>query len=329
MIKNIFLEEAISLESLSTSPLISIAMATYNGEKYLKEQLESIYAQTYKNIEVIVTDDCSTDKTVEILKQYAASYQLKYFVNEQNLGYVKNFEKAISLCSGDFIALSDQDDIWETDKLEVLLNKIGSNLLIHSDCSIIDNQSNMIKPYWKEKNLYHTDFRTLLFKNVVTGCTVLFNKDLLNGALPFPEGIAYHDWWLALYAAKHDRITYTSKCLTQYRQHNEQNTGIRIGENVSYLRRIFLNIMNRMNNIDIHRIVAFRTQKQNLLAIQNNTQLNEANKVVLNDALAYIEDYLSNKLHLKTFYIGMKYHKILYTHKNYMFVKNVLMDIIG
>ena len=311
------------------TPLISIAMATYNGEKYLKEQLESIYAQTYKNIEVIVTDDCSTDKTVEILKQYAASYQLKYFVNEQNLGYVKNFEKAISLCSGDFIALSDQDDIWEKDKLEILLNKIGSNLLIHSDCSIIDNQSNMIKPYWKEKNLYHTDFRTLLFKNVVTGCTVLFNKDLLNGALPFPEGIAYHDWWLALYAAKHDRITYTSKCLTQYRQHNEQNTGIRIGENVSYLRRIFLNIMNRMNNIDIHRIVAFRTQKQNLLAIQNNTQINEANKVVLNDALAYIEDYLSNKLHLKTFYIGMKYHKILYTHKNYMFVKNVLMDIIG
>ena len=93
-------------------PLISIAIATYNGEKYLEEQLDSIYAQTYKNIEVIVTDDCSSDKTVEILKKYYKSHGLKYVINETNLGFVKNFEKAISLCRGDYIALSDQDDIW-------------------------------------------------------------------------------------------------------------------------------------------------------------------------------------------------------------------------
>ena len=97
--------------------LVSIAMATYNGEKYLKEQLDSIYAQTYKDIEVIVCDDCSSDKTVEILDEYKEKYGLKYYINEKNLGFKKNFEKAISLCSGDFIALADQDDIWIENKI--------------------------------------------------------------------------------------------------------------------------------------------------------------------------------------------------------------------
>ncbi len=113
--------------------LISIAMATYNGEKYLKDQLDSIYNQTYKNIEVIVTDDCSIDKIVEILEQYARFHGLKYTVNEENLGFVK----VISLCGGEYIALADQDDIWEKNKIEILVNEIGSNLLIHSDWVIL------------------------------------------------------------------------------------------------------------------------------------------------------------------------------------------------
>lgn len=311
------------------SPLITIAMATYNGDKYLKKQLDSIYAQTYKNIEVIVTDDCSTDSTIDILKEYKEKYGLQYFVNEQNLGFVKNFERAISLCEGEYIALADQDDIWEKNKLEELLGEIGSNLLIHSDCSIIDEQDKIISLSWKGKLGYRHSLKHLLFANAVTGCTILFNKELLKMALPFPEGIVYHDWWLAVCAANVEKLKYTPKCLIQYRQHNAQNTGSGIDKKTTVAKTAYSNIKNRWNNNNTQRVVTFRVQKKNLLAIKNNIQFNDEKKVVLNDALAYIEDYLNYKLHLKTFYIGMKYHKVLYPYKNYMFMQNILMDIIG
>ena len=100
------------------SDRISIAMATFNGEKYLREQLDSIYSQTLLPYEIVAADDCSTDRTTEILEEYRIKKGLKYLVNEHNIGVVKNFEKAISLCQGDYVALSDQDDIWFPEKLE-------------------------------------------------------------------------------------------------------------------------------------------------------------------------------------------------------------------
>src|SRR5688500_10348209 len=94
-------------------PLVSIALCVYNGEKFLREQLDSLVNQSYPNIEIIASDDRSTDASLLILQEYADRYPyFKFGQNEQNLGYVKNFEKVISLCSGDLIALSDQDDIW-------------------------------------------------------------------------------------------------------------------------------------------------------------------------------------------------------------------------
>ena len=124
--------------------LVSIAMATYNGEKYLRKQLESIYNQTYKNIEFIVCDDRSSDKTVKILQEYQNKYGLKFFINEQNLGFVKNFEKAASLCTGEYIAFADQDDVWLPDKIEILLSEIGNNSLICSDAKLIDENNNQV-----------------------------------------------------------------------------------------------------------------------------------------------------------------------------------------
>ena len=101
--------------------MISVAMATFNGEPYIQEQLDSIYNQTRKVDEIIIVDDCSTDSTVRVIEQYILSHKdidIKLYKNEENLGYKKNFKKAISLCHGDYVFLSDQDDIWMTDKIE-------------------------------------------------------------------------------------------------------------------------------------------------------------------------------------------------------------------
>src|SRR5690554_1467232 len=108
--------------------MISIALASYNGEKYIKEQLDSILNQTIQDFEIVVCDDASTDNTWEILQQYEAKdKRFKIFRNEQNLGFKKNFEKAISHCKGEYIALSDQDDIWIENHLELLFNHIQEN----------------------------------------------------------------------------------------------------------------------------------------------------------------------------------------------------------
>ena len=128
-------------------PLISIALATYNGEKYLREFLDSIAYQTYKNIEIIACDDQSTDNTVKILEEYSKILNLRYYLNENRLGPVKNFEKALKLCSGRFIALADQDDIWLPEKIETLYNEIikDNNILcVKSDAYLIDANCNFI-----------------------------------------------------------------------------------------------------------------------------------------------------------------------------------------
>ena len=114
-------------------PLVSVVMATYNGERFIAEQLESILTQTYSNLEIIIVDDRSTDQSYTILESYAAKdTRIRLFRNEQNLGYVKNFEKGLSLAGGVYIAPSDQDDIWLPHKITTLVNHINDNTIVYS-----------------------------------------------------------------------------------------------------------------------------------------------------------------------------------------------------
>lgn len=216
---------------MKKNPLISVAIATYNGEKFLREQLDSIFNQTYKNIEVIVCDDCSSDSTVSIFEEYKSNFGLKYYINEKNLGFVKNFEKAISLCTGDFIALSDQDDVWNADKLEVLQKKISNYDLIYSDAEIINENGDVISTSMnKFINVEHYNIdqfgRLLLYSCYIYGCTMMFNSKLKDKILPFPIGLPYHDKWIALNAAENDRIKFESTSLMKYRLHGSNHSGV-------------------------------------------------------------------------------------------------------
>ncbi|MFD2148347.1 glycosyltransferase family 2 protein [Mucilaginibacter antarcticus] len=209
-------------------PLVSIALCTYNGAPYLRQQLDTLVGQTYSNIELIVVDDCSTDGTVTILQEYASNHpQLKLHHNLSNLGYVKNFEKAISLTQGELIALADQDDIWDTDKIRLMVEGIADNIMLYHDSEFTDEQEQPLnKKVTDVRNFYAgNDSRVFLFENCVSGHSILFKRELVSYLTGFNK-VIIHDWWLAYIACNVGSIGYLPQALVQYRQHQKASTNI-------------------------------------------------------------------------------------------------------
>lgn len=209
-------------------PLISIAMCTYNGEKFIKEQLDSIIQQSYENLEIIIVDDCSFDGTADILEDIKKiDKRIVLYRNEQNLGFIKNFEKAISLCSGEYIALADQDDIWKHEKIKLFEKKIKDNVLIYSDAIFIDKYSNELgnELIRSSQNLCRGACnKAFLLTNFLSGNTIMFKKELVEHILPIPEKISYHDIWIAFVASTYGSIEFTEESMTYYRRYAEQVT---------------------------------------------------------------------------------------------------------
>jgi glycosyltransferase involved in cell wall biosynthesis len=208
------------------APLISIAMCTYNGGEYLKEQLNSVLSQTITDWELIIADDCSSDETRTILKDYAArDARITVVFNDQNLGYNKNFEKALQLCTSEYIAICDQDDVWRKDKLEVQFSAFGNNLLIYHDSEFIDRSGLPLNYRISDKfNFYSGDrAEVFLYFNCVSGHSIMMKKAVLEAALPFPEHFHY-DQWLAYNAATLGAISFVNQPLVRYRQHLKNNT---------------------------------------------------------------------------------------------------------
>ena len=208
--------------------LVSIALCTYNGEAYLREQLESIVNQSYSQLELIAIDDCSTDNTLSILKEYEANYPfIQVFENPENLGYIRNFEKALRLCSGEFIALSDQDDIWDLHKIEKQIKAIGNHLMIYHDSEFIDENGQLLNKKMSDiMNLYRGDQpEAFLFFNCISGHSVFMKKALRDELLPFPNAY-YHDWWMGYVATNLGSIDCIDEPLVKYRQHQTADTNI-------------------------------------------------------------------------------------------------------
>ena len=203
--------------------LISIALCTYNGERFLADQLRSITNQTYQNLEIIVVDDCSTDKTVDILESAQKSDpRIMIYKNEENLGFIKNFEKALERCSGGFIALSDQDDVWLPHKIETLHREIGDNLLIYSAVDLINEEGHPIPGTFPRLNRIegHCPL-SLILGNCVIGHTCLIRKELIETALPIPSGVFSHDQWLAIASSATGQLKASTDTLSHYRTHSE------------------------------------------------------------------------------------------------------------
>ena len=203
---------------------VSIVLCTYNGAKYLSEQLESILAQTYPLHEIIIQDDNSTDETVNIIHEYACKYSLiKFFKNNSAHGVNGNFISAMQRATGDYIAISDQDDIWETDKIENQMNSIGKNLLC----------SGFSCPFSTDGSFAYFDHRKRNV-NVVRMCflglpghTLLLRRELINMLPPLEHSIfkySMYDAALSIVAAAHKNIVFIDKILVNFRRHSAATT---------------------------------------------------------------------------------------------------------
>jgi glycosyltransferase involved in cell wall biosynthesis len=219
--------------------MISVALCTYNGERFLSRQLTSIQQQTISPYELIVCDDCSIDGTIEIVRAFAASVACPVRItrNEHNLGFVANFERAIGLCQGDLIALCDQDDIWYPTRLEHSLQEFAAHPEVgfaFSDADIVDEQDQPTgMQLWKsfgfagkrKERMLSGDSTVLVKNRFVTGATVMFRSRLRENCLPIGRGWL-HDEWMVAVAAGVTGVRPIDSALIRYRKHASQQVGL-------------------------------------------------------------------------------------------------------
>jgi glycosyltransferase involved in cell wall biosynthesis len=280
---------------------ISIAMCTYNGAEFLPAQLESIIAQSRPPDEIVICDDGSTDNTRHLLETFAAesSIPVALHFNDQNLGSVKNFEGAISLCTGDIIALSDQDDVWRSDKLhlfETVLNNSPAAGIVFSDAAIVDEKLNPLnRRMWDEvgfdahkRKLVKSGraLEVLVTGWTVTGATMAFRSRFVKLSLPIPDEIAMiHDGWIALTIAAVADVVAVDEPLIQYRQHAQQQIGAPARKEAAPeprgMQAIESAFRRRNSSADLHKIL--ETLEARLLA--------QANEFDTRKALSFVSDY--------------------------------------
>lgn len=172
--------------------MISVCIATYNGEKYIKEQLKSVLLQLSVNDEVVVSDDGSNDNTVELIQSFSDS-RIKLLLKNRFSSPVRNFENALKHAKGDYIFLCDQDDIWFPGKVKTMLSYLKQYDLVVSDCKVVDADLNVISESFFSGRLSGKGFWKNLIKNTYLGCCMAFRNEVLHYVLPFPDKIAMHD----------------------------------------------------------------------------------------------------------------------------------------
>lgn len=229
--------------------MIDILMATYNGEKYVAEQIDSILNQTNSDWVLIIQDDCSTDSTAEIALEYARRFpeKIKLIERETPSGSAKNnFFSMLSLSKAEYCMTCDQDDVWLPEKIEVTLKAmrqmeeihgVEAPLLVHTDLKVVDVQLKVLSGLLCKSQDLSPDrdgFNQILVQNIVSGCTMMVNKALLAYIKEIPKYAIMHDWWLALVASAFGHISFIDAPTILYRQHGANQVGAKDAHSFSY-----------------------------------------------------------------------------------------------
>jgi len=193
-------------------------MATYNGEKFIAHQLNSILLQLDTDDELIVSDDNSTDATIDIINNFNDN-RIQLYINEGEKGTARNFENALKRANGEFIFLADQDDLWLPSKKEFMLGMLQHCDIAVTDASIIDDKGNIIVKSYFDKRGSGPGFIKNFWKNSYLGCCMAFKRAVLLPALPLPSKVIYHDYWLGLNAELFFKTRFEKEVFTFYRRH--------------------------------------------------------------------------------------------------------------
>ena len=264
---------------------ISILLASYNGEKYIAEQIESLLAQTAQDFKLFICDDKSTDNTFLIASEYAQRYpnKISVYQNEENTGNAKyNFIRMMIEHKNDYVMLCDQDDVWLPDKIEKSLAKIceleavygiTEPLLVHTDLRVVDKELSVMSPSYAQMS--RTDYtkkslNNLLTRNIASGCTQIYNRALADLIVSEPKYMLVHDWWVALIAATFGKIIAIHEPTILYRQHGNNSIGAKKEHS-------WYNIYYRLTNFDKTRKLVSDTYRQagSLLNLYHNHLSNE------------------------------------------------------
>jgi glycosyltransferase involved in cell wall biosynthesis len=295
---------------------ISVALCTFNGFKYLTKQIDSILNQQgVVPDEIIICDDISLDDTLKILTEYKTLYPniFKIYVNEINLGSTKNFEKAISLCSGDFIFLSDQDDIWDENKIEKTLAVFKKNPNaegVFSNAQLIDNKDKVFTELSLWKTIFFLenelnkpiDLLDIITKNgnIVTGATLCIKKQVKNYVLPLPIDVVLHDEWIATILAINQTLYYSTEKLISYRIHSNQQIGIKKINKIKKLnsiKRIILGLEKPKKFIDYRILIKkYFLQKSRLEKIESyNLEIKSLKELIIISSNNFIRINIETK----------------------------------
>jgi len=219
---------------------IDILLATYNGQAYLREQIDSILAQSNQDWQLLIRDDASDDKTLSIIKDYVAKYSDKVKLIEDNSGHLGaslNFQRLLENSIAEYIMFSDQDDVWLPNKIEVTLNLMKATekecpnkpILVHTDLRVVDFQLKTIaKSTWRYQGTppeTGNDLNKVMLQNVATGCTIMINRKAKEVSLPIAKEAVMHDWWIVINVAMRGKIAYVPDQLVLYRQHSNNAVG--------------------------------------------------------------------------------------------------------
>ena len=254
---------------------VDILLATYNGEKYLREQIDSILNQTYKEFRLLISDDGSKDSTRKILEEYKnKDSRIEVFFQENNLGVVKNFEFLLRKVEAKYYMFSDQDDIWKNEKIEKSLNKIEEGFdLVYSDLEVVDENLNVTySSYWKLKGIYnkvkkYNSFEALYLNNFITGCTMISKKELINSFMPLPNTSKFvlHDYWISLILSQEGKIAYIEEPLIKYRQHKNNKVGSKKKsdelKSIDEIRKLFIQVKKEHFKVFIENEDKFKSEE--------------------------------------------------------------------
>jgi len=265
---------------------VDILLGTYNGAIFLAAQIDSILKQSFTDWKLIIRDDGSSDETSEILLDYQSQYPQKIVVlenNNENIGVILNFSQLLETSNAPYIMFCDQDDIWLPEKIELTLSEILSieksnpniPLLVHTDLKVVNTSLDILNDsYWSYQgiNPNYDTFNRLLIQNVITGCTVMINKQLAQLALPIPNEVIMHDWWLGLVASSFGQIHHINTPTVLYRQHDNNDTGA-----TSFNLDTILTQLKNLSNLNLNK---YLLQAKSLLS-RYETKFNSQQKELL------------------------------------------------